>query len=156
MVSVHFFYLEAERTILTYPDDWIYVYTDESAFKGTLNAGYGARIEYPDKTCKELHSPCGSFCTNYEAEALAIEATIKHLSTVFAETPAKVEDIVIFTDGLSVLQALENSSFDNSAILSLALEINRFLHSYAVDLTLQWIPGHSDIQGNIRVETLAK
>ena len=67
-----------------------------------------------------------------------------------------MKDIVIFTDESSVLQALENSSFDNSAILSLALEINRFLHSYAVDLTLQWIPGHSDIQGNDRADTLAK
>ena len=111
---------------------------------------------HPDKTCEELHNPCGSFCTNYEAEALAIEATINHLSKVFAETPAKVKNIVIFTDGLSVLQALENANHDNSACLSLALGINRFLHSYAVDLTLQWIPGHTDIQGNDRADTLAK
>ena len=111
---------------------------------------------HPDKTCKELHNPCGRFCTNYEAEALAIEATINHLSKVFAETPAKVKNIVIFTDGLSVLQALDNSNLDNSACLSLALGINRLLHSYAVDLTLQWIPGHADIQGNDRADTLAK
>lgn len=63
---------EAERTMLSCPDELIHVYTDGSAFKGKVNAGYGARMTHPDKTCKELHSPCGRFCTFYEAETFAM------------------------------------------------------------------------------------
>ena len=38
------------QTVQEYPDNWIKVYTDGSAFKGTANAGYGVRIEHTDKT----------------------------------------------------------------------------------------------------------
>ena len=36
--------IAAEQTIGQYPEDEIHVYTDGSAFKGTVNAGYGAHI----------------------------------------------------------------------------------------------------------------
>ena len=68
--------VKGQETIDSYPDEWIHLYTDGSAFKGTMNAGYGARIEYADKTCNDIHSPCGVFCSNCEAEELAIEAAI--------------------------------------------------------------------------------
>ena len=42
------------QTIQMYPDDCIHVYTDGSASQGTVNAGYGARIEFPDKFLVEL------------------------------------------------------------------------------------------------------
>ena len=54
------------KTVQEYPDNWIQVYTDGSAFKGTMNAGYGVRIEYADKTSEEIFNPCGVFCSNYE------------------------------------------------------------------------------------------
>ena len=41
------------KTVQEYPDNWTQVYTDGSAFKGTINAGYGVRIEYTDKTTEE-------------------------------------------------------------------------------------------------------
>ena len=44
----------AQRTIDSYPDEWIHIYTDGSAFKGTMNAGYGARVQFPDQTREEL------------------------------------------------------------------------------------------------------
>ena len=33
-------------TIDSYPKDWIHTYTDGSAFKATINAGYGATVNY--------------------------------------------------------------------------------------------------------------
>ena len=64
--------LSAERTIGQYPEEWIHIYTDGSAFKGTVNAGYGSRIQFPDKTCEELFDSCGAHRTNAEAEAIDV------------------------------------------------------------------------------------
>ena len=44
-----------------YPDEWIHVYTDRSAFEGTMNAGYGALILYSENQKEQLSSsvvPC--------------------------------------------------------------------------------------------------
>ena len=45
-------------TIDSYPKDWIHTYTDGSAFKATINAGYGATVNYPDGTKNEIFSSC--------------------------------------------------------------------------------------------------
>jgi len=64
---------------------------------------------------------------------------------------------VIFTDSQSTLEALENPyESPNSNIDLLALSIHNLLTSYDFQLTLQWIPGHSDLQGNDRADKLAK
>ena len=42
----------ALKTIDQYPDDWVHIYTDGSASNGTRDAGYGARIHFPDQSCK--------------------------------------------------------------------------------------------------------
>ena len=68
--------VKGQETIDSNLDEWIHLYTDGSAFKGTMNAGYVARIEYADISCNDIHSPCGVFYSNSEAEALAIEAAI--------------------------------------------------------------------------------
>ena len=47
----------ALRTIDSYPDDWIVIYTDRSAFKRTIKTGYGACLQFPDQmwTCEQLY-----------------------------------------------------------------------------------------------------
>ena len=69
----------AQKTIDSYPDEWIHIYNDESAFKGIMNAGYGSCVPFPDQTCEELFDACGAYSSNYEAEAKAIEATLHRL-----------------------------------------------------------------------------
>ena len=46
----------ALETIDSYPKDWIHTYTDGSAFKATINAGYGATVNYPDGSKNEIFS----------------------------------------------------------------------------------------------------
>ncbi|GFS22630.1 ATP-binding cassette sub-family A member 1, partial [Elysia marginata] len=129
---------------------------DGSAFKGTINGGYGVRIQYPDKTKDELSESCGSYCSNYEAEAFAIESAVFQLTSVFSLYPEKTQNIVIFSDSKSALEELQNENLQNSSLKSLFLTIDSFLKTYDVDLTLQWIPGHCNITGNERADTLAK
>ena len=144
-----------EKTIDQYPENWINVYTDGSAHKGTKNAGYGLIVKYPDKTFNEIYNSCGSSCSNYEAEAVAIEASLRHLTSVFSLDPRRTQNTVIFTDSKSVLQALESEKH-TSTLFSLASEINTFLTTFPVKLVLQWIPAHIDIPGNEHADKLAK
>ena len=96
----------AQKTINTYSDELIHIYTDGSAFKSTKRAGYGASIHFPDQTCYELSDSCGLNSSNFEAEAVAIEASLHHVGNVFTIAPAKRTDVVIFSDAKSVLQSL--------------------------------------------------
>ncbi|GFS16776.1 ribonuclease H [Elysia marginata] len=148
--------ITAQKTLDTYPEHWIHVYTDGSGFKGTINGGYGVRIQYQYKTKEELSESCGSYCSNYEAEAFTIEAAVLQLTSVFSLYPEKTHNIGIFSDSKSVLEALQNESLQNSSLKSLFLTLDSFLKTYDVDLTLQWIPGHCNITGNERADTLAK
>ena len=144
------------KTIMSYPESINQVYTDGSAFKGTYRAGYGARIEFYDKTCKEFAEPCGTHCDNFEAEAEAIQHVIQKLNETFINNPDKVSDSVIFTDSLSVLQTLDQQNYTSKSIRNLALQISLFLEKHPSTVYLQWIPSHCGIEGNERADTLAK
>ncbi|GFS24648.1 hypothetical protein ElyMa_005162200 [Elysia marginata] len=69
--------LEVEITILTYCPDWFHIYTDGSAFKATVNAGYGVYACFPDETFKEIDGACGETCSNYEAETIGIQSALE-------------------------------------------------------------------------------
>ena len=144
------------KTIMSYPESINQVYTDGSSFKGTYRAGYGARIEFYDKTCKEFAEPCGTHCDNFEAEAEAIQHVIQKLNETFINNPDKVSDSVIFTDSLSVLQTLDQQNYTSKSIRNLALQISLFLEKHPSTVYLQWIPSHCGIEGNERADTLAK
>ena len=148
--------LAAQRTIDKYPEDCIHIYTDGSAFKGTKNAGFGSRIQHPDKTCEEIFNSCGTNSSNYEAEAKAIDASLQNVAKHFKDKTKAKKDIVVFSDAKSVLQALESGKFDNSTIRELMKTTDCLIAEHGVKLTLQWIPGHVNIQGNERADTLAK
>lgn len=148
--------MSAHQTISSYPDDWIHIYTDGSAFKGTTKAGYGILIEYPGGSSSEFGEACGERCTNYEAEKTAIETALYHLKTVFDTHPTKATSVVIFTDALSVLQALKNSSTEAEDLTYILLDSHHIMSSHGVNLIMQWIPGHTNTPGNDRADTLAK
>ena len=146
----------AQRTIDSYPETWIHIYTDGSAFKGTMNAGYGARVQFPDQTREELFESCGAHSSNYEAEARAIEASLHHISNIFTEKVKPRNNIVIFSDAKSVLEALGNEDLKDMTIRKLSRNISNVITAHTIDITLQWIPGHTNIPGNEQADKLAK
>ena len=147
----------ALETIDAYPSSLIHGYTDGSAFKGTTFAGFGAFLKFPDGSDVEISDACGKSCSNYDAEIQGLISAIELLHQYFELGEKEPTNAVIFTDSKSTLEALEHP-FDNpySGIDSLAASIDNLLTSYDIQLTLQWIPGHSDLPGNDRADKLAK
>ena len=148
--------LSALETIDQYSRDMIHVYTDGSAFKATVNAGYGATIQYPEGGKDELSAPCGSFCSNFVAEKTAIIKSINHITEAFNNAHRNTADIVLFTDSLSALQSLESGEMGNKDISELKIAIDHLITTHNVKITLQWIPGHQGLKGNEQADVLAK
>ena len=146
----------ALETIDTYPSTWIHSYTDGSAFKGTINAGYGATINLPNGNKKEVFNSSGSFCSNYIAEQQAITATANHINILFDTHEQAATNVVIFTDSLSTLQTLETGTDVTKDITNLVWAIHSLMSRHHIEVTLQWIPAHTGIPGNERADELAK
>ena len=144
------------RTIDTYPDDWIRVYTDGSATRGTSKAGYGIYIEYSDGSSSEHSKACGKNSSNYDAEVAAIETALDLLKTQMLPLQQVKHDIVIFTDAMSALQSLEEDPRSKPELKSIILDTHELMETYGVKIILQWIPGHSDTPGNDKADKLAK
>ena len=147
----------ALETIDSYQQIPIHAYTDGSAFNATTSAGCGALLKFPDGPDIEISDACGKSCSNYDAEIQGLISAVENIHQHFESGSSEAMDIVIFTDSMSTLQALENLEVSNHlGIDCLALSINKLLTSHDIQLTLQWIPGHCDLQGNETADRLAK
>ena len=153
---------EAERKALTldyishtYPaQEWTHVYTDGSAEEATRNGGGGIVICQKNGTSVKKSIATGKFSTNYKAEAEALKeaACLLWNSLLFTED-AIHRKIVIFSDALSVLQALKNPKNQEMSDLATALNM---LHLSTEKTVVQWIPSHCNIHGNEEADRLAK
>ena len=90
-----------------YPlSDWVQVYTDGSADDAVRNGGAGIYIRYPNDQEDRHQLPTGAHSSNYKAEVEAIKKAAEILvDTTFTK-------VVILTDALSFLQALEAEDKD--------------------------------------------
>ena len=56
----------------------------------------------------------------------------------------------------SVLQAMKNENMKDPTVRKLIYSTSEFINTHAVDIYIQWIPGHTDIPGNECADKLAK
>ena len=146
----------AQETANSYSTSAIHAYTDGSAFKATINAGFGILLKYPDGSSSEDSDSCGNYCSNYEAEKIAIKTAIQLIHQRFELLESKPTDVIIFSDAKSALKALQNPPYQDQKTSEIALGISNLIAAHAVHVTLQWIPGHCNISGNEKADKLAK
>ena len=99
--------LLALETIDSYHNINIKAFTDSSAVRAVRNGGYGSVIMIPSKEEPTLLSgPCGSYCSNYEAEIIAIRKTLNTIIRQFESDSSTPRDTVIFSVSISAIQQL--------------------------------------------------
>ena len=148
--------LDPERKSLTlelisskYPRaKWTHAFTDGSATEATRDGGAGVFIKYSDEEAR-IKIATGKYSTNFKAETEALRTAATEIA---ANLPRTKPNIVIFTDALSVLDALQNPQQKELNELKAALVD---LAAQTV-LTLQWIPAHCGIHGNETADRLAR
>lgn len=130
----------------------IFVYTDGSKTDDACGAGW-----FVDEAGKELEDglKLPSFCTIFQAEAIALYRAID-LMTKRAALAERPSDVVIFTDSLSALLAIRSAGKDIELETKLMrYAIREFCGKTDARLTLQWVAGHRDVDGNERADSVA-
>ncbi len=90
----------------TQPQD-IVCYTDGSAEDGTTNGGAGGVIYIPGEEEMLVHKACGTTCSSYRAEMMAIEQT---LEAVLLNVDQELEfdrNLWMITDSQSAISSLQ-------------------------------------------------
>ena len=122
--------------------DFCHIYTDGSKVERKVASAcvcpYGTRSY-------RLRDGCGIFT----AEVEAIDKAITYVKV------SSVERFVIFSDSMSVLQAIESQESKNP-LVNRVLQTCQEILSNGKFITFCWIPSHRDITGNEHADRAAK
>ena len=144
---------DALRALDQLPHADIITWTDGSVVGGTTNGGSGILIEYENGDVKELSYPAGSFSSSFRAEKVAIHKALMELDN--GETVNK--SIRICTDSLANVLQLKEGPHAQKDLLAISIWSRLVnISSRPNDIYIQWVPGHSNIEGNERADHLAK
>lgn len=135
---------EWETETLFNPDDLV-IYTDGSK----MESGSGAGI-FSIAPPINASMPLGKFATITQAEAYAILETCAILKSHNTQD----RKIYICTDSQASLKALNSHCFTSNLAIECFKELSRLTQNNEV--TLIWVPGHNDIEGNEAADALAK
>ena len=140
--------LTQEYLETNYPkESWTHSYTDGSAENAVRNGGAGVYIQYAGGKEGKISLATGLYSTNYKAEAEALKTAAANIEVSIHASP----NVVLLTDALSVLQALQSNRDTELNDLSAALA--SLCRGHAV--TLQWIPSHCNVPSNEAADSLA-
>ena len=128
--------------------NFIHSYTDGSKMPDSGRTSAAFHIPYINKTeAKRLQNNISIF----RAELTAILLLLSWINENIHETK---KSLVIFSDSLSALKAIQNSHKE-SMIIEIMFLVTQ-LHYKGIKIYMEWIPGHCGIKGNDIVDYSAK
>lgn len=128
-----------------FDSDFHVIYTDGSK----MNTGVGCGI-YSEHFGIEKSFKLDDNCSIFQAEVLAIHNALLHL----VELNIYNAKVAICIDSQAAIKALYSFTIKSKLVLKCRHTLS--LLSENNNILLCWVPGHSDIQGNERVDELAK
>ena len=140
-----------------HPSD-VVVYSDGSVGANNNNGGAGCIIYWPADMHTEPQvnkEACGRKCSSYIAELKAIDSALTSIEEKIANLPTN-SSIWIFTDSESTIKRLQGGPGAQTTKLADRVWMLLSHVSESHNTTLQWIPGHMDIEGNEAADRVAK
>ena len=122
--------------------DFCHIYTDGSKVERKVTSAYVC--PYGTRSYR-LRDGCSIFT----AEVEAIDKALKYVKVSI------VERFMIFSDSMSVLQAIESQESKNP-LVNKVLQTCQQILSNGKFITFSWIPSHRDIRGNEHADRAAK
>jgi len=143
----------AKDLMASIPPSCAVFYTDGSAIPNPGPAGAGAVLLVPGQPSVHLYASIGPG-TNNLGEAWAIGMALKHFFSSSHSSAHKF--IAILTDSELCIRAIRNGFSRNDALNVLVQGILSLLRQHPAHyIKLFWVPGHVDVEGNIKADNLA-
>ena len=129
------------------------VYTDGSKMNERVGAAavINRHFQNGETTCRQLCKILPDNSTIFAAEATAISLALnyyQHMGPVH-------HDVVVYSDSMSCLQAIEGEDTENPFICHI-MNLLWSLSDKGTRVRFCWVPSHCGIDGNERVDQLAK
>ena len=129
------------------------VYTDGSKMNEKVGAAavINRHFQNGETTCRQLSKRLPDNSTIFAAEATAISLALnyyQHMGPVH-------HDVVVYSDSMSCLQAIEGEDTENPFICHI-MNLLWSLNDKGTLVRFCWVPSHCGIDGNERVDQLAK
>ena len=129
------------------------VYTDGSKMNEKVGAAavINRHFQNGETTCRQLSKRLPDNSTIFAAEATAISLALnyyQHMDPVH-------HDVVVYSDSMSCLQAIEGEDTENPFICHI-MNLLWSLSDKGTRVRFCWVPSHCGIDGNERVDQLAK
>ena len=129
------------------------VYTDGSKMNERVRAAavINRHFQNGETTCRQLSKRLPDNSTIFAAEATAISLALsyyQHMGPVH-------HDVVVYSDAMSCLQAIEGEDTENPFICHI-MNLLWSLSDKGTRVRFCWVPSHCGIDGNERVDQLAK
>lgn len=134
--------LELWRKTIT-PTTTLAIYTDGSKGEDGVGSGWYFKENGKVTTGSCKHDPKASV---YQAEVIAIAEALKAV-------PDNYNKVHFFTDSRATVMALSSWNKNTELVIR---NVQQQIKLSLLDITIQWIPGHSNIPGNELVDSIAK
>ena len=128
------------------------VYTDVSNINERVGAAavMNRHFQHGETTCRQLSKRLPDNSTIFAAEATAITLALNYYPHM-----GPVHHDVVYSDSMSCLQAIESEYTENPFICHI-MNVLWSLSDKGTHVRFCWIPSHCGIEGNGRVDQLAK